>query len=58
MPNRNDHTCSLRARIQHYVLNWILISRYQIAHLGVPKKTATRSMLAVENLLKRINLIT
>jgi len=46
-----------KSRMQHYILNWIVISRYRMVHCGIPKKTTVRCLLLVENFLKKINLI-
>jgi hypothetical protein len=55
---RQERIGPLKARVQHHLLNWIVISRYRIVRLGVPKAAAQRSLVALENLLKKINLIT
>ena len=57
MRSNDDLTCSLRSKVQHYILNWIVISRYQMAHLGVPKQAVIRSLLHLEYLLRKINIL-
>jgi len=46
-----------RGSMQHYILNWILISRYRMVRCGIPKKTTVRCLLAVENFLKKLHLL-
>lgn len=48
---------SLKNRAQHYILNWIVISRYQMVRHGIPKKTTQRCLMVLENLLRKINII-
>lgn len=53
-----SHSGTFKSRLQHHILNWIVISRYQLVQHGVSKKTTLRSLLLVEHLLRRIHLIT
>lgn len=52
------HSCTFKSRLQHHILNWIVISRYQLVQRGVSKSATLRSLLLVEHLLKKIHLIT
>ncbi len=57
MHPRDDLACSLKDKIQHHILNWIVISRYQMVHMGIPKKTTLRYLVLLENFLKRMNIL-
>jgi hypothetical protein len=48
----------LKSIIQHYLLNWILISRYHLVHRGIPKALALRYLSLFETFLKKINVVT
>ncbi len=54
--NSSQKPC-IQQRVQHHLLNWIVISRYRIIRYGIPKPVAVRSLLVVENILKKVNLI-
>lgn len=49
---------SMKNRLQHHILNWIVISRYRMVHRGIPKTITQRCLVLLEVFLKRINLIT
>jgi len=49
---------TFRARIQHYLLNWILAARYTLVHRGIPKAVVLHYLTMFETLLKKINILT
>ena len=53
----NLHALSVRERLQHYILNWLVISRYKMVHHGIPKETTVRCLMKIENFLKRLHLL-
>lgn len=57
MNSTDDLKDCLKDRVQHYILNWIVISRYQMVHHGVSKNITQRYLGLLENILKRINII-
>jgi len=50
-------TCSWRDRVQHYLLNWIMIFRYQMVHHGFSRNTTLKYLGSLESVLKKLNLI-
>jgi len=57
MKTREENRGTMRSRMQHYILNWIVISRYQMVHHGLSKKATQRCLVKLESILRRINLI-
>jgi len=57
MAPENYPAYSMKNRMQHYILNWIVISRYKMVHRGIPKTTTQRYLVLLENFLKKINVI-
>ncbi len=57
MANGNQSRASFKNRVQHHLLNWIVISRYQMVHHGIPKNITLRYLVFLENLLKKINVL-
>lgn len=51
------HPRSLRDRVQHYLLNWIMIFRYQMVHHGFSRNTTMKYLGSLESLLKKLNII-
>lgn len=51
------HQCTLKDTIQHYLLNWIMISRYIMVHRGISKKTTLNYLGRLESTLKKLNII-
>lgn len=49
---------TLKSRMQHHLLNWILISRYHLVQRGIPKALAQRYLSLLETFLKKINVVT
>ncbi len=57
MISRNTCLVSVKNRIQHHVLNWIVITRYQMVQRGFPKNATLKYLVMLENFLKKINVI-
>ncbi len=53
----NNTYSTRKSRLQHYLLNWILISRYQMVQYGIPKEMTVRSLSMLEYVLKKIRII-
>lgn len=49
---------SIKNKIQHHILNWIVVSRYRMVHNGVPKNITLRYLTFLEKLLRKSNIIT
>jgi len=49
--------CTVKDKIQHHVLNWIVISRYKMVHRGIPKIATLKYLGNLESILKRLNII-
>jgi len=49
---------TFKDKIQHYLLNWIMASRYNLVHRGIPKALALRYLTLLETFLKKINVLT
>lgn len=58
MASNNGLKSSMKNRVQHYLLNWIVISRYHMVHRGIPKTITLRYLAFLENFLRKINIIT
>jgi len=58
MGSSDDLKYSVKDKIQHHVLNWIVIIRYRMVHHGIPKNLTLKSLGSLESLLKKMNLIT
>ena len=55
MASTHVQRCSLRDRLQqHHSLNWIVISRYRMAHHGISKNAMLKHLGNLENILKKI----
>ena len=48
---------TVRSRLQHHILNYILISRYQLVANGFPKPITVKYLLKLEHMLVRLNII-
>ncbi len=48
---------TVRNRLQHYILNYILVSRYHLTACGIPKSFAVKWLLKVEHILFKLNII-
>ena len=48
---------TLKDRIQHHLLNWIVILRYIMTHNGVPKNITLKNLGGLERILKKFNII-
>ena len=51
------HRYTLKDRIQHHLLNWIVILRYIMTHNGVPKNIMLKYLGGLERILKKFNMI-
>jgi len=49
--------CNLKDRLQHHLLNWIVIFRYRMVHHGISKNTTLKYLGSLENILKKLNII-
>jgi hypothetical protein len=49
--------CTVKDKIQHHILNWIVISRYRMVHHGIPKIATLKYLGNLESILKRLNII-
>jgi hypothetical protein len=49
--------CTIKDKIQHHILNWIVISRYRMVHHGIPKIATLKYLGNLESILKRLNII-
>ncbi len=58
MASRDLVRFSIKNKIQHHILNWIVASRYRMVHNGVSKNSTLRYLTFLENLLRKINIIT
>jgi len=48
---------TVKDKIQHHILNWIVISRYKMVHHGIPKIATLKYLGNLESVLKRFNII-
>ena len=51
------HPYTVKDKIQHHLLNWIVIFRYRMVHHGISKKATLIYLGSLENILKKLNII-
>ena len=49
--------CTTKDKIQHHLLNWIVIFRYRMVRHGISKNTTLKYLGNLENILKKLNII-
>ncbi len=57
MASIHAQKCTLRDRLQHHLLNWIVIFRYRMVHHGISKNATLKYLGNLENILKKLNII-
>ena len=57
MASTRVHRYTLKDRIQHHLLNRIVILRYLMIHNGVPKNIMLKYLGGLERILKKFNII-
>lgn len=57
MINKEESKYYIKNIVQHHLLNWIVISRYQMINYGIPKKITLRYLTILEDLLKKMKFI-
>jgi hypothetical protein len=51
------HKYTLKDRIQHHLLNWIVMLRYIMIYNGVPKNVTLKYLGGLERILKKLNIV-
>ncbi|GEM_PF-987117 len=49
--------CAVKDRLQHHLLNWIVVFRYRRVHHRISKKATLKYLSSLENILKTLNII-
>jgi len=57
MASTDVHRYTVRDKIQHHLLNWIVIFRYRMVHNGISKNATMKYLGNLESILKKLNII-
>jgi hypothetical protein len=57
MASTGLNRCTAKDKIQHHILNWIVIFRYRMVQHGISKNATLKSLGSLESILKRLKII-